>query len=426
VTVGVLFVVWGGVLGLNVFYATGLQTNLNKSDEGNNRSENGTGNTSHTACHETMKRDHVTSRCYIPCEDWDWQTKSEKGLDSASAYITLFIYAVCLIVTSITWIKLKHLWSFPLTTPFYVIVANATLGLFFNINYLFTRKAFCSDKDLLRSMDNPTPFCATTGAIYQYMFIAGSFWLLFSFGNLWWIIVFPTKGKLLFENKQRIHIIQTSIALIAPGIPVAALFLSNGHYAQTPMVPHNCFPSTFSSWFYSSGIPMQLFCCITCTLLVWTCDSLLKKGWKRSSLTTGGLSSGCQTTNNGSLYILHRRLAVLLISYFIIFYFFMVVYVIVFHNGPLITNAFEQYVRCADSTPEADCLDLFRKQLKALSELMLIADLAIFAEFIVGPLMFIFAYKDVRELWFSILTCGLYWRKSEKFHGNTIKSALPK
>jgi hypothetical protein len=28
VTVGVLFVVWGGVLGLNVFYATGLQTNL--------------------------------------------------------------------------------------------------------------------------------------------------------------------------------------------------------------------------------------------------------------------------------------------------------------------------------------------------------------------------------------------------------------
>jgi hypothetical protein len=67
------------------------------------------GNSSPGACHETMRRDHMTNRCYIPCEDWDWQTKSEKGLDSASAYITLFIYAVCLIVTSITWIKLKHL-----------------------------------------------------------------------------------------------------------------------------------------------------------------------------------------------------------------------------------------------------------------------------------------------------------------------------
>jgi hypothetical protein len=97
----------------------------------------------------------------------------------------------------------------------------------------------------------------------------------------------------------------------------------------------------------------------------------------------------------------------------------MVVYVIVFHNGPLITNGFEQYRRCADSTPEADCLDLFRKQLKALSKLMLIADVAVSTEFIVGPLIFIFAYKDVRKLWFSILTCSLYSRKSEKFHGNT-------
>ena len=79
-------------------------------------------------------------------------------------------------------------------------------------------------------------------------------------------------------------------------------------------------------------------------------------------------------------------------------------------NHEVIASAFMQYQSCADSTPEADCIQLFRKY--TLSRMMLAADFAWQTEIVVGPTIFLFAYKEVRNLWFSIITCGLHSRKT--------------
>ena len=119
--------------------------------------------------------------------------------------------------------------------------------------------------------------CARIGAIGHYLVLVGYFWLLFCFGNLWWIVVFPTKGKMLFENRRRTHIIQSIVAWGSPIVPVVAVFAVNGRYSQGLTLPYVCTPSSSALFYYTLLLPLQLFLGICCTLLIWTCYSLAKQ-----------------------------------------------------------------------------------------------------------------------------------------------------
>ena len=99
----------------------------------------------------------------------------------------------------------------------------------------------------------------------------------------------------------------------------------------------------------------------------------------------------------------------LLVIYAIVCLFALAYYGIVVRNHQVIVLAFKQYLSCALSTPQADCILLFRKY--TLSQMVLAADFAGFNLIPIGPTIFFFAYKEVRNLWFSIITCGLYSRK---------------
>ena len=75
----------------------------------------GIGNTTQVAwgdnrtCNRLMRWDPLTNSCYIPCEDWDWRTESEKQFRLFATHTTSITSIVCLIVMIITWIKLKSL-----------------------------------------------------------------------------------------------------------------------------------------------------------------------------------------------------------------------------------------------------------------------------------------------------------------------------
>jgi hypothetical protein len=56
-----------------------------------------------------MRRDHLTNSCYIPCEDWEWKTKTEQKINQAAIHLNNLASIISLIVIIVTWIKLKHL-----------------------------------------------------------------------------------------------------------------------------------------------------------------------------------------------------------------------------------------------------------------------------------------------------------------------------
>ena len=99
----------------------------------------------------------------------------------------------------------------------------------------------------------------------------------------------------------------------------------------------------------------------------------------------------------------------LFVIYAIVSLFVLVSYGIVVRNHQVLLVAFEQYRSCALSTPQADCIQLFRKY--TVSQMILAADFVGYNVITIGPTIFFFAYKEVRNLWFSVITCGLYSRK---------------
>ena len=115
-----------------------------------------------------------------------------------------------------------------------------------------------------------------TGALRQYLFYASAFWWLFCFGNLWWIMVFTTKGNLLFENARRIHVIQSVVAWGVPIIGVTVV-AANVRYSQSLIFPHVCYTASVPVFYYLLVLPEQLFVGSACTLLIWTCYSLAKQ-----------------------------------------------------------------------------------------------------------------------------------------------------
>jgi hypothetical protein len=107
--------------------------------------------------------DDSKNKCYVPCKQWEWRNTPEKLLRNAATYITSLTSLVSVTIMIITWIKLKHLWSFPLVTPFYALLLRAIFVLSLTIPDWFAREAFCSDKDLSQSIENPTTFCFISG-----------------------------------------------------------------------------------------------------------------------------------------------------------------------------------------------------------------------------------------------------------------------
>ena len=91
----------------------------------------------------------------------------------------------------------------------------------------------------------------------------------------------------------------------------------------------------------------------------------------------------------------------------------------VIRNHEVILTSFQQYLSCAHLTPEADCIQLFRKYVP--SQLMLAADFFWQTEAVVAPTIFFFAYKEVRKLWLSIITCGLYSGNTTLSRENTAR-----
>ena len=116
-----------------------------------------------------------------------------------------------------------------------------------------------------------------TGALRHYLLIASVIWWLCAVGNVWWIIVFPTKGNLLFENKGRIQILQAIAAWGVPFVLVATVFAVDGRYSQTVLFPYTCFPRTIKLQYYTYSLPSQFLVGASCTLLIWTCYSLKQK-----------------------------------------------------------------------------------------------------------------------------------------------------
>jgi hypothetical protein len=113
VAVAALFLVWGLVILVSVFFAlpvappTGFK--LNSSDKANNSNETGTSRTRHgVTCPSLFRWDSSTNSCYIPCTEWDWRTESEKKVNLAISYVNITVSLLCAIVTAITWIRLRH------------------------------------------------------------------------------------------------------------------------------------------------------------------------------------------------------------------------------------------------------------------------------------------------------------------------------
>jgi hypothetical protein len=79
-------------------------------------------------------------------------------------------------------------------------------------------------------------------------------------------------------------------------------------------------------------------------------------------------------------------------------------YALMQRNFDVISTAFNQYLDCVHSNwyPEEDCILLFRKY--ANTELSLAADFTWQTTSVVIPTVFFFGYKQVRELWISIIT----------------------
>lgn len=145
---------------------------------------------------------------------------------------------------------------------------------------------------------------------------------------------------------------------------------------------------------------------------------------KRSSITSESLKTGGSINANvHCLQTIQRRFLVLLIVYVLIRVFTTMSYVFLFLNIDHLVNAFQQYMFCALTMPDADCIEIFRE--KALPQLMLVSDFAWQIEATVTPTVFLFAYKDVRDLWFSIITCSYYCnKKANVSRQNTEKLTL--
>ena len=107
---------------------------------------------------------------------------------------------------------------------------------------------------------------------------------------------------------------------------------------------------------------------------------------------------------------IEKQLLFVLISFAIIKIFGLIGYALSQRNFDVISTAFNQYVDCTHSNPEEDCILLFREYANTQTELA--ADFVWQTTSVVIPTIFFFGYKHVRELWFSLITCDLYSRKT--------------
>jgi hypothetical protein len=115
-----------------------------------------------------------------------------------------------------------------------------------------------------------------TGTIRHYLYYALQNWWLISFVNIWWITVFPTKGRLLFQNRKKIYIIESALAWGTPLIGV--MVVVNGvSYSQGLTTPYVCYTASVPLFYFLLFLPDQLYIASCSTLLISICYSLAKK-----------------------------------------------------------------------------------------------------------------------------------------------------
>jgi hypothetical protein len=107
---------------------------------------------------------------------------------------------------------------------------------------------------------------------------------------------------------------------------------------------------------------------------------------------------------------IRNQLLFVLIIFAVIKLFALLGYALTQRNFDLISTAFDQYLDCAHSSSREDCILLFRKY--ANTELLLSAEFVWYTSSVVIPTIFFFSYRQVRELWTSIITCGSSPRKT--------------
>jgi hypothetical protein len=175
-------------------------------------------------------------------------------------YIEMVLYTVSGLMVCMVWLKLRHvLWKFPHILSLYMMLTFLAMGII-NAVVLFTGSSdyMCSSDDLFESIYNPTLLCTVGGAVYQYVKLVFVSWWVVATGNLWWIVRRPAKAHLLFENKSRLHVGQTAVCLLLPGLLVGLVFALDDQMYFAYDSGAVCSPSGKITGYFTFILPMQV------------------------------------------------------------------------------------------------------------------------------------------------------------------------
>jgi hypothetical protein len=108
-----LLIVWGSLLTITIFFAFPgrSQNSLNDSGMTNMSTEKEVGSNTQVnrTCYRLTRWDPLKNSCYVPCEEWEWRTNWEQKFRLATTSITSAACIICIILMTVTWIKLRHL-----------------------------------------------------------------------------------------------------------------------------------------------------------------------------------------------------------------------------------------------------------------------------------------------------------------------------
>jgi hypothetical protein len=106
-----------------------------------------------------------------------------------------------------------------------------------------------------------------------------------------------------------------------------------------------------------------------------------------------------------SLQDIEKRLLVVLTGFLIVVVVIIITYMMRIRNSDRFTASLMTYLGCIQFKQRDECPQYFREHVP--TGLTITADF-MWPCFFLFIMVFLLSYKDVRQLWFQILTCGLY------------------
>jgi hypothetical protein len=235
--------------------------------------------------------------------------------------------------------------------------------------------------------------------------MAWGYWWVLAVSNLWWTIVFPARKHFIFNNSKKLHFIQSLVAWGIPTVLVGTVFAVDGQYATGILTPDFCSPPSRNVNYYTYAMPTQINVGIAGSLLILICYKLRKQIKQRSSI----LSSHVQNKNFiESLQDIKKRLLVVLVGFSVVIVLVLITYMVRFQQSDRLTASVVTYLACIQSYPRDACPQQFREHIP--TNLMMITDF-VWPSFFLFLMIFLLFYKDVRQLWFEIITCGFYSKR---------------